>query len=98
MKLEPLFARVLLKREDLAKKGSIIIPDEVQKKHASRKGVVIAKGPEASESIKIKSTVIFAEYSGTWVNSEGSVVAGPEQAEFYLVTDDDILCEVKLDD
>ena len=98
MKLEPVFARDLLKREDLAKTGSIIIPDEVQKKHASRKGVVVAKGPDANECIKIGASVLIAEYAGTWVNSDGSVVAGPDQAEFYLVLDDDVLCEVVLDD
>ena len=92
--LKPLFARVLLEREKATKVGSILIPDSAAKRHASLKCRVIAKGPSADESVRIGSLVIIGMHAGAWLNAEGKAVSQPEDAEFYIVMDEDIICEV----
>ena len=92
--LKPLFARVLLEREKAIKVGNILLPDSAAKRHASLKCRVLAKGPNADESIRIGSMVIIGMHAGAWLNAEGKSVAQPEDAELYIVVDEDIICEV----
>lgn len=94
MRLEPLFARVLLEREAPAKVGSVYVPEEWAKRNASTRCKVIAKGPTADKSIKIGSTVIIGMHAGAWINAQGRAVPDPKEAEYYLVSDEDLLCEV----
>lgn len=96
MKLKPLFARVLLKREKFEKAGSILIPMDQQKRYASTRCEVLAKGPEAHEQIKIGSTVLIGQHAGAWINAEGKPASEGED-EFYIAQDEDILCEVSDD-
>lgn len=97
--LKPLFARVLLRREKFASRsGSIIIPDEAAKRNAPTKAVVVACGPNADKSIQPGMTVILGQYAGAWVNAEGTVVTRPEDAEFFVCLDEDIIAEVKSDE
>lgn len=89
--LQPLFARVLLKREKVDKKGSIYIPESVQERYAGLKCEVLAVGPNADESIKVGDSVIIGKYSGTWVDEDGKVT--PE-GEYYICNDEDLLAKV----
>jgi co-chaperonin GroES (HSP10) len=96
MELNPLFSRVLIRRERFASKSSsIIIPEEAAKRNAPVKGEVVAVGPGADASIREGMTVIFGQYAGAWINAEGAAVAGPEEAEFFVCMDEDIIAEVK---
>ena len=94
MRLEPKFARVLLERERPEKLGSIYVPDEVQKRNATTRCKVIAVGPTADKSIEVGTTVLIGQHAGTWVNLSGRAVPDPKEPEWYLVSDEDILCEV----
>lgn len=94
-KLQPLFARVLIRRERFASKSSIIIPDDAAKRNAPAKGVVVAVGPTADESVKPGMTVLFGQYAGAWINPDGTAVTRPDEAEFFVCLDEDIIAEVK---
>lgn len=94
MRLEPLFARVLLEREKPGKIGSVHIPEEWAKRNASTRCRVLAKGPTADKSIEIGATYLIGQHAGTWINANGRAVPGPEDAEFYLTADEDLLCKV----
>lgn len=96
--LQPLFARVLIRREKFASKSSIIIPDEAAKRNAPSKGTVVAVGPETSDTIKPGMTVLFGQYAGTWLNADGTVIAREQDAEFFVCQDEDIIAEVKSDE
>ena len=95
MKLIPLFARVLLKRPRADKKGSIIIPDTAQQRHATLKCEVLAKGPAADKSIRVGAHVLIGQFAGAWLDEDGNQV--PE-GEYYICADEDILCEVSESD
>ena len=94
MKLEPLFARVLLERERPEKQGSIIIPSDVVKRNAPARGKVIAKGPAADKSIEINSTYIFGQHAGAWINARGMAVPDPGDAELFVCADEDLIAKV----
>jgi len=94
MKLEPLFARVLLERERPEKLGSIIIPGDAQRRNAPARGRVIAKGPNADKSIEVGSTYIFGQHAGAWINARGMAVPNPDDAELYVTADEDIIAKV----
>lgn len=94
MKLEPLFARVLLEREKPEKLGSIYVPEEVQKRNATTRCRVLAKGPAADKSIEIGSIVIIGQHAGAWINARGMAVPNPNDAEFYIAQDEDVLAKV----
>lgn len=93
MGLRPMFAFVLVEREKLTN-SAIIIPEAAQKANAKARGKVVEIGPDADERIKIGGTYIFGKYAGDWVNAEGKSVASPDEAEYYILKDEDLLCEV----
>lgn len=96
-KLKPTFARVLLKRKRLEKVGSIIIPEAAQKRHATTRCEIIAKGPSCEEHWKIGSHVLIGQYAGAWVNDEGFVGghSKDESSEYFICQEDDILAVVE---
>lgn len=95
MRLKPLFARVLLQREKNEKTaGGIILPGDSAKKYSSTKCRVLEKGPNADESIEVGREYLIGTYAGTWINADGKPVTDPDEVEFYLVQDEDLLCEV----
>lgn len=94
-KLHPKFARVILRREKFASKSSIIIPGDAAKRNAPTRAVVVAVGPTADKSIQPGMTVILGQYAGAWINAEGKTVVSPEDAEFFVCLDEDIIAEVK---
>lgn len=105
-KYKPLFARVLIQREVLEKIGNVLIPENIQKRHAKCEGVVVDKGPTADASIKIGDRVIFGRHAGTWLdatysltrNAQGQqmpVVSDNDDGTMFLCQDEDILCIVE---
>ncbi len=95
MKLKPLFARVLLRREKFEKSGSIIIPESQHKRYSSLRCIVLGKGLEADPSIKVGSTVLVGQHAGAWVNAEGNPAADNDEEEFFLCQDEDLLCTIE---
>ena len=94
---EPLFARVLIKRDVIAKSsGGIIIPNAKSK--APSKGVVVAVGPTCDENIKVGQTVIFGKYAGTWLDENGSQLDPDDKdlsSGYFVCADEDIILVVK---
>ncbi len=85
MALQPLFARVLIKRDGVGKIGSILIPEDAQKRNAQAKGTVVAVGPTCEPEIRelIGRTVVFGKYAGEWIKDGDD--------EVYLVQEEDLL-------
>lgn len=88
--LEPTFARVLLKRPVAEKVGSILLPSEAAKKHATLKCEVMALGPTA-EGVSVGDMVIIGQYAGAWLDEDGD--PAPE-GEYFIVQDEDIVAKV----
>lgn len=90
-KYEPIFARVLIKREINEKTtGGIIIPNA--KRHASSEGTILALGETASPTLKVGDKVLFGKHSGTWIdpsNKEG------EEGTLFVCMDEDIIAIIK---
>lgn len=81
--IEPLFARVLLERETLKSKSSLIIPESAEKRNAPHVGIVLAMGPTADHSIELGDKVLFGKHAGDWIEYEGK--------QLYVVADEDII-------
>lgn len=94
MKYKPLFGRVLIKREVEEKKGSIVLPANLQKKHSRCEGVVLAVGPTA-EGVKEGDRVIFGKHSGTWLDSTYTGAAENDDGATFICQDEDILAIVE---
>ncbi len=94
MNIKPLFARVLLERHKVEKIGSIQLPESMAKQQARLKCKVLAVGPHADESIKTGSVVLIGRHAGDWLNTEGKPVSNADDAELFIVQDEDILAEV----
>lgn len=98
MTLEPLFDRVLIKRESLqGKSSSIVIPEAVDRKERPARGTIVALGPtcgrldddtrELVEDLQVGMKVIFGRNAGTEIELEGE--------KLWIVADRDILCKIK---
>lgn len=91
--LKPLFARVLLRREKM-KHSTIILTEDTARRHAPTKGEVVAVGDAADSSIEVGKVYLFGRHAGTWINADGTVATKEEDAEFYVVSDEDLIAEV----
>ena len=80
-KIEPLFAKVILAREEI-KSGSIIIPDDAARRNAPARGEILAVGPAADESLRPGQKVIFGQHAGAWLKVDGE--------EYFICIDEDI--------
>lgn len=110
-KYEPKFARVLIEREVKEKIGSIILPDNQQKRHASCIGRIVALGETAGwltcyddngeqfnkRVLEPGQKVIFGRYAGTWLDDGAYDAKGEitDNARLFLCQDEDILVVVK---
>lgn len=103
---KPLFGRVLIKREVHKKIGNVLLPENIQQRHAKLSGVVVAKGETASESIPIGARVIFGRHAGTWLDASYSLtrlasgqmtntVSDEDDGTLFLCQDEDILAIVE---
>ena len=82
---QPLFARVLLEREDKEKIGSIIIPESAKSRYSPAEGRIVAVGHTVDESIKelIGKVVMFAKFAGDWLEIDGR--------KYFICQDEDVL-------
>lgn len=81
--MRPLFAFVLVKRETLQSRTTILIPKTAEKRNAPAKGKVVAVGPTADKSIQVGDEVIFGQHAGADIEVNGE--------PFYILKDEDIL-------
>ncbi len=89
--LQPLFARVLLKRDELKTKSNLMVPEAYKKRNAPSRGKVIAKGPTASDEVVVGGTYLFGQHAGAWVNEDGTAIADEGKAEYFICMDEDLL-------
>lgn len=85
MKLNPKWEYVILERETEEKIGSIIVPDEYQKRNMDSIGVVQSVGDGAEDWVKglVGETVVIKQHAGNWMKISGE--------EFFPIHQDDIL-------
>lgn len=81
----PLFARVLLEREEKDKIGAIILPETAKSRYAPAEGKIVAVGDTVAENIKelVGKTVTFAKFAGDWMEINGK--------KYFICQDEDIL-------
>ena len=84
--LKPLFDKVLIERETLQTSTSIILPDDINKRNAPSRGIVVAIGPD-TEQVEVGQKVIFGMHAGSWIKDDND-------DEVYVCLDTDILCIV----
>lgn len=103
-KYKPLFGRVIIERVIETKRGSVLIPEHLAKRHSRSEGVVVAKGPAADESIQVGQHVIFGKHAGTWLDNTYSPATTPQgqaglkdngDGTLFLCQDEDILAIVE---
>lgn len=89
IRFEPIFDRVLIKRNDSAlqkktEKAGLILPDNVSEKYKSSIGTLVKCGDGCAEEVKALTgkLVLFARYSGDEIKLNDE--------EFLLATDRDI--------
>lgn len=98
--LQPLFSRVLLRREVAKKIGSIYMPEQTQLKFSSLKATVVAIGPDVNDlersmtRIEVGDIVIIGKHAGCWLDEAGNPVEKADDAVYYIVQDEDILVKV----
>lgn len=87
IKYQPIFARVLIKREINDKTaGGIIIPNA--KRHATAEGTIIALGETASDILKVGQKVRFGKHSGAWLDPSNKEDG---EGTLFICQDEDIL-------
>lgn len=84
MDLIPLFSRLIVKRKELDKVGSIFIPTNSQEMKATE-GEVIAVGSEC-DTVKVGDTVFYGRYSGAEIERD--------KVKYVLMNEEDVLCFV----
>ena len=98
--IQPLFSRVLLRREVAKKIGSIIMPKNTQLKFSTLKAEVVAIGPDVNDTersntiISVGDIVIIGKHAGCWLDETGNPVENAYDAMYYIVLDEDILVKV----
>lgn len=91
LRYQPIFARVLIKREINEKTtGGIIIPNA--KRHAQSEGTIIALGENASEILKVGQKVVFGKHAGAWLDPSNKE---SEEGTLFICADEDILAIIK---
>lgn len=105
VKFDPLFNRVIIKREVQEKsKGGIILTDA--KKHANHRGKIVALGETAGfvtdpgtnnqiRNMKVGDNVIFGKFAGAWLDASYSNGSENDDGTLYICKDEDILAIIK---
>ncbi len=95
--LVPMFDFVLVERRVEEKtKGGIILTDDTAKKHSGQRAKVLALGPSCESDLSPGDEVLFGQYAGSWVNTEGRGAARAD-TKTYIVQETDIIARVKSD-
>lgn len=87
MRIEPLFARVILERPvETQTKGGVLIPENSAKRNLLPKGVVKDVGNTCEDYIRdlIGKEVYFAKFAGDWIKLD-------DKTEVYICQEEDIL-------
>lgn len=93
MNFNPIFDRVVIKRDDSALKkrtsaAGIVLPDQVEGSYKSSEGILVKCSDDCAEVVKqlTGKRVLFARYSGDDIKVGGE--------EYVLATDGDIFGEL----
>lgn len=84
MDLTPLFTRILVRRKEVEKVGSLYVPVDSKEMKATE-GEVLAVGSEC-DTVNVGDTVFFGKYSGAELERNGQ--------KFVLMNEEDVLCFV----
>lgn len=100
---EPKFGRVLIEREKLETKSTIIIPDSAAKRNAPCIGTIVALGETAGwtetyknderiaiQTMKVGDKVLFGRHAGAWIDATDK-----SEGNLYICQDADILAVIK---
>lgn len=90
-KMVPLGGRILLHREVKEKVGSIILPPDAAKRNAPLRCTILDTGPACEWGLKPGEEVLIGRLAGTWINMSGKPITEPEEAEYFIVQEEDIL-------
>ena len=84
---KPLFARVLIKRDQLTS-TKLIVREDISQRNAPAWGILMAAGPTVSEDIKelVGKRVYFGMHAGGWIKDK-------DGEQYYICQDEDLLCE-----
>jgi len=91
MNIRPLYDRILVKRieEEETTRNGIIIPDSAKEKPQQGEVIAIGQGKRledgtlAALDVKVGDRILFAKYSGSDTNLDGS--------EYLVMREDDVL-------
>lgn len=98
MTMQPLGGRILLHREVQTKSsGGIILLDDTAKRNASLRCTVVETGPACEWNLKPGDDVLIGRLAGTWVNPDGKPITDADEAEYFVVMEDDILLKFEDD-
>lgn len=107
LRYNPIFGRVLIKREIQKKIGSIIIPESQQMRQSKAEGVIVGLGVTAGwtenpatgrvvQTIKIGDKVIFGRHAGAWLDATlGKDGKEQDDGTLFICQDADILMVVE---
>ena len=92
MKIRPLHARILIKRQEEkeTRKGGIIIPDSAKEKPQEGKVIAVGNGKVSDDGKKIPldvkagDKILFGKYSGSEVTLD--------DVEYLILREEDVLC------
>ena len=71
-----------------------MVPQQYAKRNAPSRGVVVAKGPAASDEVVVGKTYIFGQHAGAFINEAGMATTDEGTAQFFVVQDEDLIAEV----
>ncbi len=91
--LKPLGDRVVMKRDRLTSPHIIIIADAARR-NAPMRGIIVAKGPACEWDIEVGKAYLHGRYAGEWFNANGTSTTDNEDAEYYILTEGDLIAEV----
>lgn len=84
MRIDPLFARVIVRSEPINArlKTKLIIPDQAKDRHQPEQGEIVGVGPSADESLKVGAKVLWGKYAAKQV---------PWSDDLWIMNDEDVL-------
>lgn len=83
--IEPLFSRIIAKRVEVEKVGSIYVPETATSMKATE-GDVVAVGDEVT-TVKLGDKIFFGKYSGAEIERSG--------VKYVIMNEEDVLGIIK---
>jgi co-chaperonin GroES (HSP10) len=101
MFLQPLGSRVIVMRKLIGRRGRLFIPVGSQEMKFNI-GDVVAIGPDVTDAVRVGDRVTFGRYAPVNIDKMEMETAGisppPEDEEYLLMNEDDILCHIVKDE